>query len=72
MFINASLPEIYYIIKWIGEKHYVRYHLYQLKKKKLADDLNSDLRDFFVYISIWDDLKLNMRHLMKKEEWQFA
>ena len=46
MFINASLPEIYYIIKWIGEKHYVRYHLYQLKKKKLADDLNSDLRDF--------------------------
>ena len=33
MFINASLPEIYYIIKWIGEKHYVRYHLYQFKKK---------------------------------------
>ena len=33
MFINASLPEIYYIIKWIGEKH-VRYHLYQLKKKQ--------------------------------------
>ena len=38
MFINASLPKVYYLMKWIGDsdtkknkikKHFARYHLHR-------------------------------------------
>ena len=54
MFINAFLPWIYYLMKWIGDsdmkkKHFVRYHSYLLFFKKIViDELNQCLVVTFV------------------------
>ena len=44
MFINASLPQICYMMKWIGDsdikKHFVKYHLCIFFLKVVMNDLN--------------------------------
>ena len=44
MFINASLPQICYMMKWIRDsdikKHFVKYHLYIFFLKVVMNDLN--------------------------------